>query len=322
MKEIAGKAGVPTATWASFGATELAAAIEHLRSVPPPYVIKTDGLAAGKGVFITEELRLAEADVGAKLKGESFGRAGQRVVIEEALVGPELSLLVLCDGKRAVPLAPAQDFKRLGDGDTGPNTGGMGAYSPVPFAGSGLVGRVLDEIVEPTLAKLASDGIEYRGVLYAGLIVTDEGPKLIEFNIRLGDPEAQAVLPRLDGDLTEMLMGVAEGAMWVEPRFVADAAVCVVCAAPGYPERPRTGEVIGGLAEAATVAGVTVFHAGTSRDDKGVVRSAGGRVLGVTALAPTLQEARTRAYEAVEKIGLEGMNYRRDIALAAAEVEP
>jgi len=317
MKELATRAGVPTARWATF--SNAREALAFLRSMPPPYVVKTDGLAAGKGVLVSGDLAAAEEDVLAKLAGESFGAAGRRVVIEEGLSGPELSVLVLCDGKRAVPLAPAQDFKRLGDGETGPNTGGMGAYSPVPLASEEVVGKVMDEIVEPALDRLAEDGIEYRGVLYAGLMLTAEGPRLVEFNVRFGDPEAQVVLPRLDCDLAELLIGVARGEMSTAPTFSRDAAVCVVCAAPGYPADPRTGDVIGGVAEAATVTGVTVFHSGTDRGEDGVLRSTGGRVLGVTALAPSLHQARQRAYEAVSRIDLPGVQYRSDIALAASE---
>jgi phosphoribosylamine---glycine ligase len=319
MKEVASRAGVPTARWASFSETE--PALSYLHHMQPPYVVKTDGLAAGKGVLVTDDLRLAESDVRAKLSGESFGSAGRNVVIEEGLSGPELSVLVLSDGKRAVPLPPAQDSKRLGDADTGPNTGGMGAYSPVPAAGDALVDRVMDEMVEPTLALLAREGIEYRGVLYAGLIVAEDGPRLLEFNVRFGDPEAQVVLPRLDCDLTALMMGVASGHMPADPGVVSDAAVCVVCAAPGYPEDPRTGDAIVGVTEASTVKGVTIFHAGTVVSDDGVLRSAGGRVFGVTALAPDLHDARARAYEAVGRITLDGMTYRRDIAALAASDE-
>lgn len=317
MKDLASRAGVPTARWASFA--DDSDAIAFLRSMEPPYVVKTDGLAAGKGVLVTEDLAEAKEDVRAKLAGESFGAAGRCVVIEEGLSGPELSILVLCDGKRAVPLAPAQDFKRLGSGETGPNTGGMGAYSPVPLVGEDVVGQVMDEIVEPALATLAGDDVEYRGVLYAGLMLTGSGPRLIEFNVRFGDPEAQVVLPRLDCDLTELLMGVAQGNLTASPTFSDEAAVCVVCAAPGYPGDPRTGDAIIGVAEAATVTGVTVFHSGTVRAGDGTLRSAGGRVLGVTALGSSLRVARERAYEAVGRIELDGMQYRDDIAKAASD---
>lgn len=317
MKELLERAGVPTARWTSCGDIDQARAF--LRSLPGPYVVKTDGLAAGKGVLVTSDLAEAEADAASKLSGASFGPAGRRIVIEEAMSGAELSLLVLCDGERAVPLAPAQDFKRVADRDRGPNTGGMGAYSPVPLAGDDLVGEIMDRIVGPTVAALRAGGIDYRGVLYAGLMLTPEGPKVIEYNVRFGDPEAQVVLPRLADDLADLLAGVAAGRLGdTPPSFVADAAVCVVCAAPGYPEAPRTGAEISGLEDAGGVEGVTIFHAGTRRDGD-VVRTAGGRVLGVTAVAASLPVARERAYEAVERIDFPGMVSRSDIALSACE---
>ncbi len=316
MKQLLETAGVPTARWAS--CDRLEDAVAFLRSLPGPYVVKTDGLAAGKGVLVTPDLAEAESDVAAKLSGTSFGPAGRRGVVEAWLDGAEVSLLVLCDGERTVPLAPAQDFKRVGDGDCGPNTGGMGAYSPVPLAGADVVGEVMDRVLEPTVAALRRAGIAYRGVLYAGLMLTSEGPRLIEYNVRFGDPEAQVVLPRLAGDLFETLAAAASGRLRDEIAFVEDAAVCVVCAAPGYPAAPRTGDEITGLAAAGEVAGVTVFHAGT-RADGPVVRTAGGRVLGVTALAAGIPAARERAYEAVGRIEFPGMVHRRDIALKACE---
>jgi phosphoribosylamine--glycine ligase len=323
MKELCAKAGVPTARFAR--CASLAEARAFLRSLPGPYVVKTDGLAAGKGVLVTEDLAEAEADVAAKLSGAAFGDAGRRVVIEEWLPGMELSLLVLCDGRRAVPLAPARDFKRIGAGDTGPNTGGMGAFSPVPGAGDELVGEVMERIVEPTVAALRGEGIDYRGVLYAGLMLTPERPKLVEYNVRLGDPEAQVVLPRLQGDVAALVAAAAAGDLDAAPApsFADDAAVCVVCAAPGYPAEPRTGDVVDGLEAAATVEGVTVFHAGTRRAPagaRGEVVTAGGRVLSVTGVGPDLAEARRRAYEAVGRIRFPGMQWRDDIALDACGV--
>jgi phosphoribosylamine--glycine ligase len=318
MKQVCEQARVPTARWASFGAEDLEAALGFLSSLPGPYVVKTDGLAAGKGVLVTEELGEAAADVRAKLSGESFGAAGRRIVIEEALSGPEVSLLVLCDGRRLVPLPPAQDHKRLGDGDTGPNTGGMGAYSPVPVAGSGVVDEIMEQIVEPTAARLRRLGIDYRGVLYAGCMLTDNGAKLLEYNVRFGDPETEVVLGRIGGDLAALLRGAAEGRVRDPEPAPPSASVCVVLAAPGYPEAPRTGAAIEGLEQAGTVEGVTVFHAGTSRDAEGVVRTAGGRVLAVTALGPDLAAARERAYRAVGLVGFDDMQYRHDIAAAAA----
>jgi phosphoribosylamine--glycine ligase len=337
MKEMLAEAGVPTARFEVF--SDPAAAKTYLRTLPGPWVIKTDGLAAGKGVLVTDSLAEAEADVDAKLSGDAFGDAGRLVVVEEGLTGPECSLLVLCDGKRLAPLAPAQDFKRLDDFDEGPNTGGMGAYSPVPFVDSLLVARLVEEAVAPLVAALRARGIDYRGVLYAGLMLTPAGPKVLEFNVRFGDPEAQVVLPRLQGDLAGLLAEVAAGALRSEPRFVPSPAVCVVLASEGYPEAPRTGDAIDGLDDAASVDGVTVFHAGTAlaggtdsaggtarapagkaggAEQPGTLVTAGGRVLGVTALADTIGEARDRAYRGVSAIGWPGMQARSDIASAAA----
>jgi len=320
MKQCASEAGVPTAKWGAF--SKLDEAAEFLRSLPGPYVVKTDGLAAGKGVLVTADIAEAEEDAAAKLSGKSFGDAGRRVVIEEALEGTELSLLVVCDGVHAVPLEPAQDYKRVGSGDTGPNTGGMGAFSPVPKATATVVGTVMDSIVEPTLSALRRGGIDYRGVLYAGLMLTGDGPKLIEYNVRFGDPEAEVVLPRLATDLTDLLAAAARGGSSAGglggaaggAGFVDDAAVAVVVAAHGYPAAPRTGDPIGSLDAAGSVKGVTVFHAGTSRDKAGVLRTARGRVLVVTALGPGLDAARERAYEGVARVSFDGMQYRSDVA--------
>jgi phosphoribosylamine--glycine ligase len=319
MKQLANDAGVPTARWGAFSRPEEAMAF--LRSLPGPFVVKTDGLAAGKGVLVTEDIDEAERDVTAKLSGESFGAAGRRVVIEEALRGSELSLLVVCDGVRAEPLAPAQDYKRLGTGDTGPNTGGMGAYSPVPIATAAVVSTAMDTIVEPTMAALRRAGIDYRGVLYAGLMLTADGPQLIEYNVRFGDPEAEVVLPRLAADLVDLLTAAAHGRLpgpivgaGAGAGFVDEAAVGVVVTARGYPEAPRTGDLVEALDDAGSVEGVTVFHAGTCRDDAGALRTARGRVFVVTALGAGLAEARKRAYRGVAKIGFEGMGYRLDIA--------
>jgi phosphoribosylamine--glycine ligase len=311
MKDLVAAAGVPTARHASFD--EEKPAVDFLRSLPPPYVVKTDGLAAGKGVLVTGSFDEAVDDVRAKLGGHSFGAAGHTVVVEEGMVGPELSLLAVCDGTRAVPLAPAQDYKRVGDGDTGPNTGGMGAYSPVPMLGADVVGTVMDRCVEPTLAELRRRGIDYRGTLYAGLMLTAEGPKLIEYNVRFGDPESQVVLPRLATDLAGLLVEAASGRIVTEPRSVADAAVTIVLASEGYPGTPRTGDVIAGIAEAEAT-GATVFCAGVAADADGRLVTAGGRVLNVTATGPTLADARERAYAAAACISWPGVQYRTDIA--------
>ncbi|MGH9303749.1 MAG: phosphoribosylamine--glycine ligase [Acidimicrobiales bacterium] len=325
MKQLCSRAGVPTAAWGSFENT--ARATSFLRSLPGPYVVKTDGLAGGKGVLVTAELGEAEEDVAAKLSGVSFGDAGRRVVIEEALTGRELSLFCVCDGKGAVALCPAQDYKRVGDGDSGPNTGGMGALCPVPGAGQHFfVGEVLERIVLPTLKALRSQSVDYRGLLYAGLMLTEDGPKLIEFNARFGDPETEVVLPLFEGDLFALLRAAAEGDIsraganlsalvpTARARASREAAVCVVAASPGYPGNPATGSPISGIEEADSVEGVTVFHAGTRRDPSGALRTAGGRVVCVSAVGPDHRSARALAYGAIERVSFEGMHYRSDIA--------
>jgi phosphoribosylamine--glycine ligase len=329
MKEALSAAGVPTARFATFDVLERAAALDYLETLPGPWVIKTDGLAAGKGVLVARSLDEARTDVTDKLSGASFGDAGRHIVIEEALAGEECSLLVLCDGARAVPLVPAQDFKRIGDGDAGPNTGGMGAYAPMPDLGPATVAGLMDAAVLPLVEELRRRGIDYRGVLYAGLMLTADGPRVIEYNVRFGDPETQVVLPLLATDAAELFLAVANGALHdaPEPAFTGGAAVCVVMASQGYPENPRTGDEIEGLTRwgqsVAGVDGVTVFHAGTRRHTPdGPFHTAGGRVLGVTATAPTLAEARDRAYAAAEPIEWEGMQMRHDIAATAAGAAP
>ena len=312
MKDVLADAGVPTASYGAF--TEVAPALDFLGTLPGPWVVKTDGLAAGKGVLVTDSFDEAVADVRAKLSGEAFGGAGRRVVVEEWLDGPELSLLCVCDGHLAVPLAPAQDFKRLGDGDAGPNTGGMGAYSPVPSAGPDVIAEVLERAVQPTLDALRARGIDYRGVLYAGLMLTSEGPKVLEYNVRFGDPEAQVVLPRYTGDLAALLAEAAAGGLRSAPQFDDRAAVTVVLAADGYPRSPRTGDVIEGLDEADKLPDVTVFCAGVGRDGAGRWVTAGGRVLNVTGMGDDVAAARRTAYAAVSRISWPSMQYRADIA--------
>jgi phosphoribosylamine--glycine ligase len=316
MKEVLVDAGVPTARHGTF--TDEASALAFLDTLGDLFVVKTDGLAAGKGVLVTESRAEAVDAVRSYLSGDAFGDAGRRLVIEEGLTGPELSILALTDGARAVALAPAQDFKRVGTGDTGPNTGGMGAYSPVPIAGPGIVEQVMVGAVEPTLHELRRRGIDYRGVLYAGLMLTPDGPKMLEYNVRFGDPEAQVVLPRLSCDLAALLLQAANGALVDEPTFVDDTAVTVVCAAEGYPGDVRRGDPIRGLDDARSVPGVQVFCAGVAAGPSGELVTAGGRVLAVTALAPTLSRARERAYQAVGHISWPGMQYRADLAEAAA----
>jgi phosphoribosylamine--glycine ligase len=317
MKEVVTAAGVPTARYATF--TEAEPALAHLDALVPPFVLKTDGLAAGKGVLVTESLAEARNAVGDYLSGAAFGDAGRRLVIEEGLVGPELSVLAVCDGHRAVPLSPAQDFKRIGDGDRGPNTGGMGAYSPVPaLVDDDVLRDVTERFVEPTLVELRSRGIDYRGVLYAGLMFTAEGPRLIEFNVRFGDPECQVVVPRLTSDLTELLAEAAAGRITREPTFADEAHVTVVLAAEGYPGAPRTGDRIEGLERAEALEGVRIYRAGVAAHPDGGLVTAGGRVLDVCGRGRTLAEARERAYRAVDLITWPGRQVRRDIAEAAA----
>lgn len=318
MKEVVAAAGVPTARYADFDDPDQAVSFLdelHDRSGRHGYVIKTDGLAAGKGVFVTDDRAAAEADIRDKLAGASFGDAGRRVVVEEKMVGPELSILAVCDGQRAVALAPAQDFKRVGDDDTGPNTGGMGSYSPVPAADDAVVRTVMDDFVAPTLAELRRRGIDYRGILYAGLMLTAEGPRLVEYNARFGDPEAQVVLPRLTSDLAELLAEAAAGELRIEPTFSDDACVGVACAVEGYPATTRTGDVIEGLDAARAVDGVELLFAGVAAgEEPGSLVTAGGRVLYVCGTAPTIAEARKRAYEGVSRLTWPGMHHRTDIA--------
>ncbi len=316
MKELVSAAGVPTARHGTFD--DLDDALEFLDTMAPPFVVKTDGLAAGKGVVVTESLTEARNAVGDYLSGQAFGDAGRTLVIEEGLVGPELSVLAVCDGQRAVLLAPAQDFKRVGDGDEGPNTGGMGAYSPVPGVDDALLDQVRTAFIEPTLAELRARGIDYRGVLYAGLMLTAEGPKLIEYNVRFGDPETQVVLPRLESDLVELLAQAAAGELVDEPVFSTDHTVTVVCAAAGYPSSPRTGDEIAGIDDARAIDGVSVYCAGVSAGERDGLVTAGGRVLNVCGRGPTLAEARARAYEGVARISWDGMYHRTDIAGSAA----
>jgi phosphoribosylamine---glycine ligase len=322
MKQVLAEVGVPTARHRSFGADDEAAALAHLDELVAPYVVKTDGLAAGKGVVVTDSLTEARAAVRAYLSGEAFGDAGRTLVVEEGLSGPELSLLVVCNGDpdAALALAPAQDFKRSLDGDAGPNTGGMGAYSPVPFVTDAVVDEVMDRAVRPTLRWLADHGAEYRGVLYAGMMLTDDGPKVIEYNVRFGDPECQVVLPRVASDVAELLYAAASGGD-VDVIFGDDACVTVVLATAGYPAEPRTGDPIRGVDVAAAVNSVTVFHAGTARDEGGVLRTAGGRVFDVTATGADLEVARTRAYEAAGLIAWKGVRHRHDIAAHAAAAQ-
>ncbi|WP_369207234.1 phosphoribosylamine--glycine ligase [Streptomyces sp. PU-14G] len=311
-KEVMANAGVPTAR--SYVCTTPEEADSALAAFGPPYVVKDDGLAAGKGVVVTEDLAQARAHAQA---------CGGAVVIEEFLDGPEVSLFAVTDGETVVPLQPAQDFKRAHDGDEGPNTGGMGAYSPLPWAEPKLVDEIMTAVLEPTVRELHRRGTPFSGLLYAGLALTSRGLRVIEFNARFGDPETQAVLARLRTPLGGLLYAAATGSLADFPalRWSEGAAVTVVVAAQGYPAAPRTGDVIEGLAEVARLdgPGAHVLHAGTKADADGTVRSAGGRVLSVTATGADLTEARERAYTAVGRVRLEGSHHRSDIAESAAE---
>ena len=311
-KEVMAAAEVPTAL-AHVCAT-VAEVADALDALGAPYVVKDDGLAAGKGVVVTEDR--AEALAHAQ---RCLG-TGSQVVVEEFLDGPEVSLFCLTDGEHVIPLAPAQDFKRIGEGDTGPNTGGMGAYSPLDWAPAGLVDDVVARVAQPTVDEMRRRGTPFTGVLYVGLALTSRGPRVIEFNARFGDPETQVVLARLQTPLGQLLQAAAVGRLdQVGPlRWSTDHAVTVVLASAGYPGTPRTGDVIEGLLD---VDEAQVMHAGTAFDADGAVVSAGGRVLTVVALGGDLQRARERAYAALGTIALEGGQYRSDIALAAERGE-
>jgi phosphoribosylamine---glycine ligase len=315
-KELCLRHNIPTAR--AEIVDDVTRGIMLLDAFDPPWVVKAEGLAAGKGVVVTESREEAVRALEAALVDQAFGAAGDRVLIEEHLEGREVSALALTDGETVIPLVLAQDFKRFGDGDAGPNTGGMGAYSPVPFVDSELEARIGAEILQPTVRALAAEGIEYRGVLYAGLMLTDDGPKVLEFNARFGDPETQAVLPRLRSDLVDTAWWVVEeGLASKHLRWTKEACVTVVLASGGYPGSYGTGFEIRGLESATKLPGVTVFHAGTARRD-GKVVTAGGRVLAVSAVGRDLAAARERAYEACAIIDFEGKHHRTDIALEVA----
>ncbi len=313
-KDLCAEAGIPTAAYRRF--SDATAAAAYVRAHGAPIVVKADGLAAGKGVTVAANVAEAEAAVEACFAG-AYGAAGAEVVIEECLVGEEASFFALSDGTHVVPLATAQDHKRAHDGDSGPNTGGMGAYSPAPVMTPALVERTMDEIVRPALAAMARRGAPYRGVLYAGLMITDDGPRLIEFNVRFGDPEAQALMMRLDSDLLELMTATVAGRLaTVAAAWSGDVALTVVMAAKGYPGAYAKGSAIAGIHRAEALAGVKVFHAGTAIAGGRLV-AAGGRVLGVTARAPTIVAAQVRAYEAVALIDWPDGFCRRDIGARA-----
>src|SRR5215204_1942377 len=316
-KELMAAAGVPTASHAVLRSHEEAR--DHVACASYPAVLKADGLAAGKGVIIAASEAEARNAVDVFFVERRFGAT--EVVLEEYLEGEELSLLALCDGENVVPLAPAQDYKRIFDGDEGPNTGGMGSYSPVPGFGAAEVEEIVERVHRPVVAAMAARGVPFHGVLYAGLMIGVEGPKVLEFNTRFGDPETQAVLPRLRSDLAELFLAAREpgGLAGAAAEFDDNWAVTVVLASAGYPESSSKGDVISGLAEAAEIAEVT--HAGTAESD-GEIVTAGGRVLNVTGLGASPVEARDRAYDAASRISFEGMQIRTDIAARAVERVP
>ncbi len=300
-----------------------ASAKAYVRQQGAPIVVKADGDAFGKGVTVAMTVEEAEAAIDRCMVEKVFGEAGERVVIEEFLQGQECSVKVFCDGEDILPMAPSQDYKRIGEGDTGENTGGMGCYSPVPAVTRQVFEEIVEGIIRPTVRALAEQGTPYVGTLYAGCILTDKGPRLLEYNCRFGDPETQVVLPRMEGDLAEVLQACAEGRLREvagDVGWSARRCVCVVVASGGYPGSYEKGKVISGLDEAAAMEDVVVFHAGTA-ERNGQIVTAGGRVLGVTALGANFAEARERAYEAVGKIHFDKMYFRRDIALRAVEAE-
>lgn len=313
-KDLCRELGIPTAAYGRFADRE--AALAYLAAQPIPIVVKADGLAAGKGVVVATTRAEAEAAVEACFSG-AFGAAGAEVVIEEFLEGEEASFFALCDGKTALALATAQDHKRVGDGDTGPNTGGMGAYSPAPVMTPAIVERTMAEIVRPTVAGMARRGMPFKGVLYAGLMITAAGPKLIEYNVRFGDPEAQVLVVRLKSDLLAALMAAADGVLAnFDVRWHDNAALTVVMASKGYPGSYGRGSEIRGLDRAAAVDGIEIFHAGTRREGSRILAD-GGRVLAVTASGATVAEAQARAYKAVDLIDWPEGFCRRDIGWRA-----
>lgn len=310
-KELCREANIPTAAFARF--TDAGAAREYVRGTGAPIVIKADGLAAGKGVVVASTLDEALAAIDMIFSG-AFGSAGIEIVVEECLFGEEASFFALVDGHTAIPLASAQDHKRVGDGDTGPNTGGMGAYSPAPIVTDAIQDRVMQEMILPTVNEMKRRGTPFKGVLFAGLMITPDGPKLIEYNTRFGDPECEVLMPRLQSDLLAALIATVEGRLKADDLVWSDeAALAVIYAAKGYPAAPVTGSVIGSLEAAESLDDVHVFHAGTKRAADGTLCSSGGRVLAVTATGATLQAAHDRAYAALGKIDWADGFYRHDI---------
>ncbi len=318
-KDIMRLHGIPTAEYKVF--TSYLHAEEYLKFKGVPIVIKADGLAAGKGVFVASDMDEAIHALKLIMKDRVFGEAGDRVIIEQCLTGEEASYMVFTDGKTIVPMVSSQDHKRIFDGDAGPNTGGMGAYSPAPVITEELEKEILERIMKPTLMALRADGIDYKGILYAGIMIDKGRPYVLEFNCRLGDPETQPVLARLDSDFMEIAMAIADEKLsTVRIEWKQEPAVCVVISSGGYPGQYSKGSRIEGIEEADGMEGVHVFHAGTSFEDGRIITS-GGRVLGVTAEGSDIALAKKRAYEAVGKIHFDGMHYRKDIADRALKRE-
>ena len=333
-KDFMARHGIPTARYRACTTADEARAVVASGELGLPIVVKADGLAAGKGVVIADDRAAAFAAIAAAMEDRQFGDAGARVVLEECMTGPEVSFFALCDGTRAVPLMTAQDHKRIFDNDEGPNTGGMGAFAPSPLVDAAQQARIMSEIIEPVMAGMRADGHPYRGFLYAGLMMTPSGPRVIEFNVRFGDPEAQVVIPMIDEDLAPYLMAACDGVLTTAPRFSASPRVGVVLASRGYPASSSTGVPISGLEEAGRMEDVLVFHSGTSaapatsgcgradavaagfgRNER--VYTAGGRVLTVVGTGDTYQAAIDRVYAAVAKITFDGMQFRRDIGRKA-----
>jgi len=319
-KNLLSRYAIPTPGGAVFERSQYMEAAEYIKKQDRfPLVIKADGLAAGKGVLIVQNASEAIKALNDCMISQVFGDSGDRVIIEDFLTGYETSILCLSDGKKIIPMDLAQDYKRIFDGDKGKNTGGMGSYSPVPMVSSNVYKKALDNIIYPTADALRKENIDYRGILYAGIMVCGGEPYLLEYNCRFGDPETQAVLPRLDDDLVPLLIGCAEGNIGVDSlSWSKDKCICVVAASRGYPETSSKGDIITGLDDFNGDDGVVVFHSGTRKQDGNIVTD-GGRVLGISALAPGFKEVRKKAYDAMSKINFDGMQYRKDIAHKAEE---
>jgi len=314
-RDLLKKYGIPSAEYAAFDNAEKAK--QYLQEKEAPVVVKADGLAAGKGVVVAETIEEAEKAIDEMMTDKRFGEAGSKIVLEEKLLGEEASYLVFTDGKNIKPMVSSQDHKRIFDNDKGPNTGGMGAYSPAPIVTKEMEQRILKEIMQPTVDAMAKEGREFKGILYAGLMISKTGPKIVEFNCRFGDPETQVILPRLDSDLISIMQACIEGNLAEqEVKWSQKAYCCIIMASGGYPKKKKKGKEITGLEKDSKITETIVFHAGTKADNGKVVTN-GGRVLGITASGNTIKESIDNAYKAVEKISFEGMQFRKDIGQKA-----